>query len=193
MTAPQSRVRAGLVAAGLVGAGLAVGLVVTQFGIASADTPTPQPSYAGPVPVRPHFDMRGGLPGGPLGGELGLFRGHVLHGQATVQTPDGTEVDSMQDGSITSLAGSTVTVRSTDGFTRSYTVDKDTRIVLDGEDGALSSLKRGDKVHVMAVQDGDAWDARALLDGVPDRPMAERWREFRQDGPEPEVSPSASA
>jgi hypothetical protein len=105
------------------------------------------------------------------------MRGDVLHSEATVKTPDGTKVVGSQSGKVTDVAGATVTVRSSDGFTRTYTVDKDTRIALNGTDGAMTSLRSGDTVHVMGTRDGSTWHARAVFDGdppippgVPDRP-----------------------
>jgi len=126
--------------------------------------------------MRGHLGPGGGLglPGGPgmlFGvpglGAPGLEMGRVLHGEATVQTPNGTKVVSTQLGTITSVAGAQVTVRSSDGFTRTYSVDKQSRISLDGADGALSRLKSGDTVRVVAVQSGKTWSARAVIDGLP--------------------------
>jgi hypothetical protein len=96
---------------------------------------------------------------------------------------------SAQSGEITSLDGSTVTVKSTDGFTRDYTVDGDTRITIDGSDGALSTLKSGDDVHVMAVRQSGAWHARGVVSGdlgprFGDRPMP-RGPRGGQPAPEP--------
>ena len=62
-------------------------------------------------------------------------------------------------------------MRSSDGFTRTYTVDKNTRIALNGADGTLSRLKSGDTVHVMAVKQAGTWQARAVFDGQPPMPM----------------------
>jgi hypothetical protein len=175
MTIFPSRARAGWAAAGLVGAGLALGLVVSQLGIATAGSPTPQPSGSTDTdrPFEHRFGMPGLMPGGPMPG------GRVLHGQATVQTPDGTEVVSTQTGTVTSIDGSAVAVRSSDGFTRSYLVDAATLICTDGDDGALSSLKSGDRVHVTAVQDGGSWHARWVASGDMSRPFLDRGHMMR--------------
>lgn len=174
MTISVSRSRAGWAAVGLVGAGLAAGLVLSQLGVAGA---APADARHG-LRMGPHHAMPGGaMPGGP--GPEGFLGGRVLHGQATVRTPDGDKVFSMQNGTVSALGGSSVTVRSTDGFTRTYTVDGGTRIVLDGDEGALSSLDSGDRVRVIGVQDGDDWTAKAVLSGLGDHPMLHRWHEMR--------------
>src|SRR4051812_35150684 len=153
-------------AAGLLAGGAAIGAAVSQLGVTGAASPTPKPnSSVAPARPFPHpgqgFGHRGPGHGGGLAG-----LGRVLHGQATVQAPTGgTKVMSLQTGAITAISGSQVTVKSTDGFTTTYTVDKDTRIVLRGTQGALSSLKSGDTVPVLAVKSGSSWTAKAVRVG----------------------------
>jgi|SRR5581483_1874411 len=187
---PRVRVAA-WVAAGVLGGGLVTGVAVSELGVASAASPSPSPRasagthHSKPL-LRRFFErrMRGHLGGlGPAGGPgllfgvpglgaPGLEMGRVLHGEATVQTPNGTKVMSTQLGNITSVAGAQVTVRSSDGFTRTYSVDKQSRISLDGADGASSRLKTGDTVRVLAVKSGNAWSARAVIDGLPVLPKS---------------------
>jgi hypothetical protein len=126
--------------------------------------------------------------------------GKVLHGEATVKTPDGVREVATQNGKITVVDGSTLTVRSSDDFTRDYIVDKDTRIALNGADGAVSSLHEGDTVHVTAVKDGSEWHAEAVFDGLPPHPMFGPHRDFAGHGRggapgrmmEPEPQPTAT-
>jgi hypothetical protein len=187
MTNTSRRARAAAWATAGVLGGLGAGVVVAQLGVAGAADPSPTPSASASAdPNQPAPPMMG-RPGGPMGGpglgpELALG-GRVLHGQATVKTRDGElrEVAN-QAGKITAIDGSTLTVRSSDDFTRDYTVDEDTRIALNGEDGALSSLKTGDTVHVMAVKAGGSWHAEGVLDGVPPRPMLGRDGGFERHG-----------
>jgi hypothetical protein len=123
---------------------------------------------------RPGLGFGGRGPGGPGPGPglgFGALRGDVLHSEATVKTPDGIKVVGSQSGKITDVGGAAVTVRSSDGFTRTYTVDKDTRIALNGTDGALTSLKSGDTVHVMGSKSGSTWHARGIFDGDPPMPL----------------------
>jgi hypothetical protein len=92
----------------------------------------------------------------------------VLHSSATVEAPDGTtKVMVSQAGDITDIADSTITVKSSDGFESTYTIDKDTRISLNGTDGAMSSLHKGDTVHVMGTKKGSSAHANAVMAGKP--------------------------
>ena len=167
MTGLSRRTRvAAWVGAGVLG-GLAAGIAVAQLGVAGAD-PTPSPS-ASARPDRP-FPGVGPMMGPDFGMGFGMG-GRMLHGEATVKTRGGdlTHV-ATQYGRIIGVDGATLTVRSSDDFTRDYTVDKDTRIALNGKDGALSSLKAGDTVRVMAVENGSAWHAEMVMDGRPPHP-----------------------
>lgn len=164
------------IAAGVLGGGVIAGAVVSQLGTATAASPTPTPSprasgepgapmpYGGPMQG---FGQRlRGLP--PLGGPQMGFGGKVLHGEATVEAPDGTtKVVVSQSGDITDVTDSTITVKSTDGFEATYTIDKNTRISLNGSDGAVSSLKKGDTVHIFGTKSGSTSHANAVMDGMP--------------------------
>src|SRR3954452_16220117 len=156
-----------LVAAGVV-AGAAGGVVISQLGTAGAASPSPTPSRDARDGLREHF---GHGPGG-MGLLGGLGGGNVLHGEATIEKPGGgTTVVHFQHGVISAISGSTMTVKSTDGFTSSFTVNGTTRISLNGTDGTLSKLATSDKVRVFGVEDGSATVARMVLDGVPGRGM----------------------
>jgi len=154
---------AGLLLAGALVGGVG-GVVISQLGTATAASPTPTPSLGPQAP-----DRHGPGEPGPRGlGLLGGPGGRVLHGEATVQRPGGgTQVIRFQHGTITAIGGSAVTVRSTDGFTATYTVNSTTRISLNGDSGSLSRLKKNDDVRVFAVQNGAANVAKAVLDGMP--------------------------
>lgn len=152
-----------LVTAGVV-AGATGGFVISQLGVATASSPSPSPSVGGPA-LRPGFGPGGG-PMGLLGGLAG--GGKLLHGEATVEKPGGgTNVVRFQNGTISAITGSTMTVKSTDGFTATYTVDKTSRITLNGADGTLSKLTKNDQVRVLAVQSGSSNVAKMVMDGVP--------------------------
>lgn len=154
-----------LVAAGVVAGGIG-GAVISQLGVATASSPSPRPG----VPGGPGMMMRGFGPGRP--GGLGLLGGpgggRLLHGEATVEkVKGGTMVVRFQNGVISALSGSTMTVKSADGFTATYTVDGTSRISLNGTDGTLSKLAKNDHVRVFAVQSGSSSVAKMVLDGVP--------------------------
>jgi hypothetical protein len=135
-----------------------------------------------------------GLP--PLGPALGLGvggpGGRVLHSQATVQAPDGTtKVVVSQSGDITDVTDTTITVKSSDGYDATYTIDKFTSISLNGTNGAMSSLKQGDTVRVIGSKSGSATHAEAVTDGMPTGFMM--FRHDRRTPPKPQASPNASS
>lgn len=195
MVKVSPRLRTGAwIAAALLGGGFVAGAVVSQLGTATAASSTPSPRASGaPMPYGGPMLRFGerlrGLP--PLGGPGLGVGGKVLHSEATVQTPDGTtKVVVSQSGDITDISDSTITVKSNDGFDATYTIDKNTRISLNGNDGAVSSLKKGDTVRVFGTKNGSANHAEAVMDGMPTGLMM-----FRQDQrtpPKPQSQPDAS-
>jgi hypothetical protein len=164
----------GWIGLGVVSGGLITGIAI---GSATAASPSPSPSPYGYQQPGPRIPGLPGMPGrgrmmhrfgeGP-GDGFGPLGGDVLHSEATVKEPDGTtKVVVTQSGDITDITDSTVTVKSSDGFLATYTIDKNTRIALNGTDGALSSLKKGDTVHVAGTKSGATNHADAVDDGMP--------------------------
>lgn len=149
-----------LVASGVVAGGVG-GVAVAQLGSAAADSSPPNPQSSAP-PAAGHGHPRPMMP-------LALG-GRVLHGEATVRAANGVKDVVVQTGTITAVTDSTVTVKSSDDYSATYTVDKTTRIVLNGADGTLSKLQQGDRVRVLAVKRGSSATAKAVFDGVPPRP-----------------------
>jgi hypothetical protein len=74
--------------------------------------------------------------------------GGALHGELTMPAPNGkTEVVDVQRGTVTNISASSLTVRSSDGFTKTYTITK----------SFARGLAKGDQVEVRAtVKDGKA-------------------------------------
>jgi hypothetical protein len=178
-----SRVRGvGLVAAGLVG-----GLVLAGLGVAGAQSGDPAPAPSGsPKAERlergPHrFPFRhGGRHGGP--------GRRVLHGEYVTRDGDGgyqTHAD--QRGEATAVSATSITVKSEDGFTRTYVIDGDTRI--GGAYGEQADLAVGDEVHVFAVLDGGTARARRIGD-ITDM---KRGHERLRSDPRPSGEPSKDA
>jgi hypothetical protein len=79
-----------------------------------------------------------------------------------VATDDGTETQLMQTGEVTALTDTSITVASSDGYTKKYTVEKSTRIG-NGEQ-PLSDLATGDTVTVLARLSGDTATAIFIAD-----------------------------
>lgn len=85
----------------------------------------------------------------------------VLHGSLTVDTGSGTAVVDVQRGELTAASATSITVRSTDGYTATYALDGDTKVRRDRADAEPSGLAVGDTVMVRATA-GTADVVRAL-------------------------------
>jgi hypothetical protein len=84
------------------------------------------------------------------------------HGERTVKGKDGkTVVHEWQIGTVTAVGGSTVTVKSTDGFTLTWTTGSAAKVRA-GDRG--TQVKVGDKVLVEGVKAGAVNQARVVLD-----------------------------
>jgi hypothetical protein len=141
------------VAALLGGAGAA--LVVTDSGTpvaahnAAAAGPAPTSSAA---PASPSSGGSGQNSSAP--GISGAVPG-VLHGQFVTRRPGGGyQALDVQVGQVTAVSSRSITVRSEDGFTRSYVIAPST-VVDAGRDG-LGSVRIGDQAAVDATVSGSA-------------------------------------
>jgi hypothetical protein len=103
-----------------------------------------------------------GLPGLGLGGQgLGLGA-DALHGEAVVRG-DGSATRAVlfQRGEVTDITADKLTVKSTDGFSATYTIGADSRKRLQDK---VSTLVKGDEVLVLATK-VDATTLRILKSG----------------------------
>lgn len=130
----------------------------------SAYTGAAASSSSSPVasPARPHRFGRGVRTGfGRLG--LGVGAGTLEHGQVTIRKKNGTdETVDVQRGTVTTVSSTSITVKSTDGFTASYAVSSDT--VIDAESAGIGSVKTGDNVYVTATASGSTTAAIDITD-----------------------------
>lgn len=88
-----------------------------------------------------------------------------IHGQVTVKNGKTGEyvVREWQRGQITAVSGSTVTVKSADGTTWTWTTASNTKITRDGKKIAESALATGNKVEILGKQSGSANDATRIF------------------------------
>ncbi|HZU80307.1 MAG TPA: hypothetical protein VE991_10370 [Acidimicrobiales bacterium] len=124
-------------------------------------------------------------PKGPRGfgpmmafGGPGMGPGRILHGTFTVQGPNGYEDLQEQTGtvsSITDTSGSTwtMTVTSADGTALTYTIDSGTSV--DGGETGVSSISKGDTVHVLAVVTSGTATAKAVEDQTVQQSNGQSW------------------
>ena len=147
----------------LIGAGVVAGAVLAGLATAAA---APSPTPAGGAGVA------AAAPSHPAGGPDRRDHGHgawsrVLHGTAVVDKRDGggTETIAVQRGELTAASPSSVTVRSTDGFTATYALNAETAVRVDGAISSVAALTPGEQVRVEGVVVGAATTARHIAQG----------------------------
>jgi hypothetical protein len=134
--------------------------------VSTGTTPTPTPSTLVPLPgsrVGPVWRGLGaGFPffAGPLG--LGGADGTV-HGELTVPKPGGGyQTLDVQDGTVTAVSAASVTVKSADGYSLTYTVTSKT--LVDAQAAGVGSVKKGDSVFITATVSGSTPTAADIYD-----------------------------
>jgi hypothetical protein len=204
-----SRTAVGLVAAAglLVAGGLAAGTLAASGALAST-TPTPKPSASGTPGAPGDADGDGrtgrhgdghGRRGGGLGFGLrdGVGGGRMLHGEMVVEkSGGGTETLLVQHGSVTAKTSDSVTVKSTDGFTVTWTVSSDTKIMTGPRrpgtaTSALADVATGADVVVTGPKTADGGTARMV--GVRPAGAKDGARHGSERGTAPSSSSSSSA
>ena len=89
---------------------------------------------------------------------------NTLHGEAVVQTKDGqTMTVVVQRGTITDLTDSSVTVKSTDGYTLTWKFGDNLRVVEKRTTIQPSDVKVGMQIGVAGAKDGDSGVARFIV------------------------------
>jgi hypothetical protein len=163
-------VTAGVVAAGvLAGAGVAVAAT-------SSSSPTPTPSAsprasakppARALPPRGMWRMHGAPgPFGPGFGGPGLLGGGLLgavHGTVVVPKPGGGyQTVAFQNGKVTAVSSTSITLHSADGYTHTYVVTSST--LVNAQRDGVGSIKTGNQVAVDATVSGSTDTAVRILD-----------------------------
>ena len=167
----------------IVAIGVATGATLAGFGVAAAQTGSGDSTSTAPAQsAAPDGGMRG--PGGP-GGHKGFGPGGGIHGEfVTPKNGGGYQSVATQFGEVTAVSGSSITVKSEDGYTKAYAVDDNTMVGA-GNDGT-ADVKVGDKVHVTAIKDGDKYHAVDVHDETQGQRIGEQWH------PAPPAAPAAS-
>lgn len=121
------------------------------------DTGGVEPAQAAPSPSASDH---------PLKGRHGLrvqLRKHVLHGETVVQTKDGTQTIEVQRGQVTAVTATTVTIKSTDGFTETWTFGAKFAVVQNRAKVAASAIKSGAQIGIAGTKTGDTSTARLAV------------------------------
>ena len=163
------RLGLGAVGAVLFAGGLVIGVILAGLNVAGAQTSaSPSPSAGSHAPAFPRFGHFGhGF------GHFGLGFG-AIHGEFTVTAPGGGyETLATQRGTVTAVSSSSITLKSADGFTRSYAIGANTLVVA-GNNG-IADVKSGDTVRILAVVNGGTANAVDLVDATRVQQLRGRW------------------
>lgn len=140
-----------------LGAGLIAGLILSGLTLSNVALGQTEPSSSGPDKNRAAaLRMKAGAKA-----QRGFGMRDPIHGEFVVRNPEGGyRTLAVQRGEATSVENSSITVRSEDGFLRTYAVTGDTKV---NRDGKISDIKQGEEVGVMArVEGGNATAVRIV-------------------------------
>jgi hypothetical protein len=127
-------------------------------------SPAPSGSGSGSGTGHAWHGFAGRFPGG-LPGQffLGPIGGGVVHGVLTVpKSGGGYQTVDVQSGTVTAVSGTSVTVKSADGYTATYAVSSKT--IVDAQAAGIGSVKKGDSIFVTATVSGSTATAANVLD-----------------------------
>lgn len=166
----------------LLAAGAALGMTLAGLGVAQAQTDDgreqkPPASAGAAEPERKTLRHKG-----PGRGHHGIGMG--IRGEAVMRKPGGGfQTVAHQSGDVTAVSATSITLKSEDGFERSYLVNDDT-LVNAGDDG-IADVKVGDQVRLTAIlEDGGRARAVRIHDLTRIRESRQRWMppKQRQEG-----------
>jgi hypothetical protein len=90
------------------------------------------------------------------------LRKNTLHGEITVQGKDGVKTIVVQRGTVTAVTATSVSVKSTDGFTATWTFGDKLKIVQNKKAVQAGALKNGAEIGIAGTKDGSADTARLI-------------------------------
>jgi hypothetical protein len=152
-------------------AGVAVAALLGGAGAALAASnsspPTASPSAAAASPAPSPTPSRPSGPGfhrfGPGGFGFGGGLFGALHGQLVVRKPGGGyQTVDVQNGQVTAVSSTSITLKSADGFTKTYAVTSST--LVDAQRDGIGSVKVGNQAAVLATVSGSAVTATSISD-----------------------------
>jgi hypothetical protein len=92
-----------------------------------------------------------------------FLKKNTLHGEMTVQGKNGVKTVVVQRGTVTAVNATTVSVKSADGFTQTWTFGEKLRVVQDKKKVETAAIKQGAEVGVAGAKDGDKTVARLAV------------------------------
>jgi hypothetical protein len=154
-----------LALAGGIAVGLALGGAGLAYAASSGSSSTSGPSASGTSSTT--APANGNKPEHPLKGRhLGFgalgVGGSVVHGTVTVHSGSGYKTVDVQSGQVTNVDSSSITVKSSDGYTHTYAVISST--IVNSQAGGISSVAQNDQVYVMATPQNGTDTAANIID-----------------------------
>jgi hypothetical protein len=173
------------VMAGVVTVGVLAGAGVAVAATSSPGSPSPSPSappsasppasavpppgralppkgswriHGGPVPFGPGLLGPGLLGPGLLGGPFGAVHGTVV----VPKSGGGYQTITFQNGKVTAVSSTSITLRSADGYSRTYQVTSSTMV--NAQRDGIGSIKDGNQVMVDATMSGSTATAARIID-----------------------------
>lgn len=93
-----------------------------------------------------------------------LLRKNTLHGEAVVKSKDGTtKTVVVQRGTVTAVTDKSITVKSSDGYTLTWSLSDQLRVIEHRGTLKASDLAAGTEVGVAGAKEGSATTARLVL------------------------------
>ena len=92
-----------------------------------------------------------------------LLGRNVLHGEAVVQTKEGNVTVVVQRGEVTAINSTSVTVRSSDGFTMTWGFHPELRVIERRTTIQPTEIKAGVQIALAGPKSGDAAQARLIV------------------------------
>ncbi|MEH1017596.1 hypothetical protein V6U90_31535 [Micromonospora sp. CPCC 206060] len=92
-----------------------------------------------------------------------LRKKNTLHGEVVVQTKEGTKTVAVQRGEVTAIDGKSVTVKSSDGFTMTWTFGENLRVVERRTTVQPSAVAVGATIGIAGTKDGTNAVARLII------------------------------
>lgn len=128
--------------------------------VAPAGNAAAAPSSAASTPGLGHRRYGAGL---GLGLGIGGGMAGAVHGQLVVpKSGGGYQTVDVQSGQVTAVSGTSITVKSADGFSQQYAVTSST--IVDAKRDTISKVKTGDQVFVVATVSGSTTTAAGIMD-----------------------------
>jgi len=142
---------------------LALVLAGTGAGVATAQTTTTPAAPGTATPAAPTHPAKAATHPGHHKGQLG----RVVHGEFTVHTKTGDKTLDTQRGVVTAVNAGSVTVKSTDGFTATYTLTPTTKVHKGKQTATTTQITTNDRVRVLATKTGTTATATHIGDAGP--------------------------